>query len=177
MLLLTLKAATTWHVPTSKARITNPLSMYSSFQGKVVKARIPCRQPSCVLFKGSQEEQKSLLRMLISPRTLERVAVVAVLLIFPMYVALSFERNGGGAPTLTVEGDSAGTTVHTPFATLRGATSPSAQLFINNGPVLLHDNGTFEEKLALQHGINTIELVARRYGMATKLTRTIIYNP
>ena len=151
--------------------------MYSSFQGKAVRGRIPRRQPSCALFKGTSKEQKSLLRILISPRTLERIAVIVVLLVFPVYVAFSFERSGGGAPMLNVEGDALGSTVHTPFTTLKGTASPSAQLFINNGAVLLHDNGTFEEKLALHSGINTIELVARRYGMTTTVQRTVIYNP
>lgn len=151
--------------------------MYSSFQGKAVRGRIPRRQPTCALFKGTTSEQQDLLHLLMNPRTIERCIVVIVLLVFPVYVAWSFERSGGGAPFLKVEGTPAHVAVTTPFTTLKGTASPSSQLFINNGPVLLHDDGTFEEKLPLHSGINTIEVVARRYGMATTVQRTIIYNP
>ncbi len=151
--------------------------MYDHFQGKVVTRRVLARQPSCTLFKGAVSEQKSFIHKILNPRMLERLAVMLVLLIFPAYVALSFERSGGGAPPLTIEGLVHNNTVQTPFTVLRGSTSPSAQVLINNSPIVLRDNGSFEETLALHSGINTLTIVARRYGLSTSLQRTIIYNP
>ena len=99
-----------------------------------------------------------------------------LLLFLPLYVALSFERNST-APSLTIIAPLPNSTTEKPFTTLQGAATPSSEVFINKDPIVLRDTGAFTERIALHAGLNAITITARRFGIDTVVTRTIVYNP
>lgn len=68
--------------------------------------------------------------------------------------------------------------VNTPIVKLVGEINPSDKLMVNGEEVLVGASGRFEKDYELQPGINTFELVAKRFlGKETKLVRQVIYQP
>ena len=68
--------------------------------------------------------------------------------------------------------------VNTPIVKLVGEINPSDKLTVNGEEVLVGASGRFEKDYELQPGINTFELVAKRFlGKETKLVRRVIYQP
>ena len=68
--------------------------------------------------------------------------------------------------------------VNTPIVKLVGEINPGDKLTVNGEEVLVGASGRFEKDYELQPGINTFELVAKRFlGKETKLVRRVIYQP
>ena len=55
-----------------------------------------------------------------------------------------------------------------------GKTDPGAKLLINNEPVSILENGSFDVKVPLSPGINTLTIVAsNKFGKQTTLVRNL----
>ncbi len=64
------------------------------------------------------------------------------------------------------------------YVSFNGRVTNADSLIINGEAVSIGQNGEWQKTIALQPGLNTIELVAGKFlGRETKLTRQIIYEP
>jgi sugar lactone lactonase YvrE len=77
-------------------------------------------------------------------------------------------------PSLKIAYPSDNLLTNQPNMTITGMTDPTATLTINQTPVEISKNGSFEHSLALAEGINTIDVIAaNRKGLQTQETLTI----
>lgn len=65
-------------------------------------------------------------------------------------------------PKLVLVSPSAEELIHKQIVDVKGQTEPEATIMINNQPVLSDAQGNFNEKIALQPGLNVIEVQAHR---------------
>ncbi|MBI2098785.1 MAG: helix-turn-helix domain-containing protein [Candidatus Wildermuthbacteria bacterium] len=84
-----------------------------------------------------------------------------------------------GTPSIEIVSPAANNyVVNTPIVKLVGEINPSDKLTVNGEEILVGTSGRFEKDYELQPGINTFELVAKRFlGKETKLVRRVIYQP
>ncbi|MBW3538153.1 helix-turn-helix domain-containing protein [Candidatus Parcubacteria bacterium] len=82
------------------------------------------------------------------------------------------------APRLEISSPTGDQVIGGSLVTVAGEASPGADVFVNDSPVLTDGNGRFSDKLALQEGINTIEVVAKnKLGKTTTVSRSILAKP
>lgn len=84
-----------------------------------------------------------------------------------------------GQPKLTVENPLSATLVTSlPNYEFTGKMDARDKLFINNEEVYVDKNGQFQKDYGLQPGLNTFEILAKRFlGQETKVVKQIIYQP
>lgn len=94
-------------------------------------------------------------RFIITPRMM---IIAAGLVVFSgVFIYLYSElRHFVSAPWLVVESPTDGMTINERVATVRGMTDQEARVSINAEGVIVNQDGTFEETISLQNGINTI---------------------
>lgn len=102
---------------------------------------------------------------------------VLAILIVGIYLGL----NAGhliGRPTLNVASPLQATVV-TNFSNfdLTGEVDPKDKLFINQEEIYIDKSGRFQENYSLQPGLNTFEIIAKKFlGKETKVVKQIIYQ-
>ncbi len=78
-------------------------------------------------------------------------------------------------PSLIIYTPTDGFIAYAPEIIVHGTTEKEAQVFINNEPIILHDDGQFEEQMYLSDGVNTISISAKKkHGKTTVETRHVI---
>lgn len=84
-----------------------------------------------------------------------------------------------GYPNLTISYPNAPTTIiNTGTATLVGKVDPNSKLIIGNERVNVESDGSWEKKITLEPGLNSIEIKAQKLlGRELTETRQIIYTP
>lgn len=84
-----------------------------------------------------------------------------------------------GIPKLDVVSPLSATIIaQLPSYEFRGAIDPRDKIFINNEELFADKNGQFQESYNLQPGLNTFEILAKRFlGRETKVVKQIIYQP
>lgn len=87
------------------------------------------------------------------------IGIGLLVLLFFMYISYSYFRFAG-APTLTLNSPSPNSVVHDNQIEVVGKTDPDAILTINNQVVSVNENGSFDTKINLTPGLNTITIVA-----------------
>jgi hypothetical protein len=81
----------------------------------------------------------------------------------------------GAAPRLELESPTGEQVIYGALVDVRGRASGGADVFINDSPVLTDAQGGFNDKLALQEGVNVIKVTARnRLGKSTSISRDIL---
>lgn len=87
------------------------------------------------------------------------IGVAILVLLFFIYITYSYFRFAG-APTLTLSSPVANSVVTTDQVEVLGKTDPDALLTINDQAVSVNENGSFDAKINLTPGLNTITIVA-----------------
>jgi hypothetical protein len=79
---------------------------------------------------------------------------------------------------LTVTAPSSGSTVTTPIVTLKGKSSPKADVFINDKDTVADSQGNFSVTLTLEEGSNEIIISANNAdGSYSEQVITVTYDP
>jgi hypothetical protein len=83
------------------------------------------------------------------------------------------------APPKLVVSNFADTVVHEPYYRIEGTLfDTEAQLWLNNEPLSIEENGTFVRDVVLREGPNTFSLVARRrFSWPTTAELLLVYQP
>ena len=80
-----------------------------------------------------------------------------------------------GAPQLTLASPQADQALTGGVIDVNGRTTPGSEVNVNDSPVLTDTDGNFNEKVALQDGVNTIRVTSRsKLGKSTTLTRNVL---
>lgn len=80
-------------------------------------------------------------------------------------------------PPLSLVSPDNGFITHDNTITLRGSTEPAATIMINGQAIRGDDFGNFTEPIALNPGVNTIVIEARKkHGKSTQTTRHVVYK-
>ena len=79
-----------------------------------------------------------------------------------------------GAQTLTVVSPIKNAVVHEDQIEVTGKTNPDATIVINNQSVGVNENGSFDTKISLTPGLNTVTIVAsNKFKRQTVITRNL----
>ncbi|GAC1370653.1 MAG: hypothetical protein NVSMB39_3680 [Candidatus Saccharimonadales bacterium] len=79
------------------------------------------------------------------------------------------------APSLTVSNPDADQVLTGAVIDVSGKTTPGADVSVNDSPVLTDTDGNFNEKVALQDGVNPIRISAKsKLGKVTTVTRNVL---
>lgn len=113
---------------------------------------------------------KKVKRAWIWPVVLGGIAIV--------YLAINASRLIG-IPPLDIQNPLSATVIsHLPGFELSGMIDPRDKVFVNNEEVFVDKDGRFQENYNLQPGLNTFEVLAKRFlGRETKVVKQIIYQP
>lgn len=110
---------------------------------------------------------------LITPQRFTVASIVLLLLGFFGYLVFSYVQFAG-APVLLVSSPANNTVVAYDSAEIIGKTDPGASLSINNESVSISENGSFDVKVPLSPGLNTLTIVAtNKFGKKTTVVRNL----
>ena len=99
--------------------------------------------------------------------------VLFLIALFFGYLIYSYFRFAG-APTLTVVSPIKNAVVHEDQIEVTGKTNPDATIVINNQSVGVNENGSFDTKISLTPGLNTVTIVAsNKFKRQTVITRNL----
>lgn len=99
--------------------------------------------------------------------------VALLVFLFFVYLIYSYFRFAG-SPELTINSPAPNSVVNQEDINVSGKTDPDAQLVINNQPVTLNENGSFNAKITLIPGLNTITVVStNKFHRQTTITRNL----
>lgn len=102
------------------------------------------------------------------------LAVVTVAVAVLLYLLWQFSALAA-APSLAVTSPNTDQVVEGVVINVSGQATPGADVTVNDSPVLSDTDGNFNEKVALQDGVNTIRIVAQsRLGKTTAVTRNVL---
>lgn len=78
-------------------------------------------------------------------------------------------------PRLVVYSPIEGLVLHSPAALVQGETDPETHLAVNGQDIMVNEKGTFETKIDLSGGMNTIVITAeKKHGKTTTITRHLV---
>lgn len=107
----------------------------------------------------------------ITPKVILSLGVIIFVIGILSYIWYQV-KGFAAAPPLELNQVSEQQIVKVESITIAGQTDPGANLFINNQPVAIDQNGSFTQIIKLSNGINNIEITAK--NKAQKETRKII---
>ncbi len=123
------------------------------------------------------QQPKNIHSPLLIPRLVKTAVIVAVLMIAVFYLVWQF-RNFSRNPSLSIAEPANDITVSEEKIAFSGTADQESVLMINGQEVFVDEEGTFQEYIYLQNGLNTITVVVRdRQGRESSLTRKILYIP
>jgi len=94
-------------------------------------------------------------RFIVTPRMM--VVTVGIILFSVVFMYLYSElRHFVSAPWLVVENPIEGATINERTVAVQGKTDQEARVLINSQGIIVNQDGSFEETISLQNGINTI---------------------
>jgi cytoskeleton protein RodZ len=113
-------------------------------------------------------------RLVFTGPILAAIAVVAALAALLAYLLWQFSALAA-PPGLTLSSPVQDVALTGGVVDVSGRTTPGADVSINDSPVLTDVNGAFNEKVALQDGVNTVRVAARsKLGKTTVVTRNVL---
>jgi transcriptional regulator with XRE-family HTH domain len=122
---------------------------------------------------GREQSSKEAIRYpalntwIVTPRTVLIASLVLVLGGTFLYLFSEF-RNFVAEPRLVIIEPLAGATIDSTETLFRGKTDPGAKVTLNGDPVFIGSDGSFEEQLVLQSGLNRITVRATNRFDKTK---------
>jgi cytoskeletal protein RodZ len=113
-------------------------------------------------------------RLVFTGPLLALASAILVVLALGAYLVYQFSALAA-APSLVISSPSADTVITGAVITVAGKTTPGADVFINNSPILSDTDGSFSEKVALSDGLNPIKVTARsKLGKSSGVTRNVL---
>jgi hypothetical protein len=113
-------------------------------------------------------------RFVVTPRIATAGAVVVALIAIIAYLSWQFSTLAA-APKLEVVSPAADQVVFGSLVDITGNVGGGADVFVNDSPVLTDGNGHFNDKLALQDGLNVVRITAKsKLGKSSAVTRNIL---
>ncbi len=126
--------------------------------------------PSNIIKSDSRSAVRGL-RM--TPQLFTAISVGLLLVCFFAYLIFTYFQFAG-APALTLNSPANNVVVREDSVEIVGKTDPGATLAINNQQVTISENGTFDVKVPLQPGLNTLSIVAtNKFHRKTIVTRNL----
>jgi cytoskeletal protein RodZ len=112
----------------------------------------------------------------LTPRTLILGSSLLVALIAIIYIGIEI-RSVLIPPYLSVNEPSSDMTVDGNSVVISGTSEIGAEVYINNQPILVDQNGSFTETLLLSSGLNVVEVSAKnKFDKVSKVERKITSN-
>lgn len=137
------------------------IDQYSQQRGK---AEVALRRPS----------QRMRPRITLTPRLLTGLASIIGGAAIATYLAWQLSALTA-APKLEVANPNKDQVLYGSLITVTGHVAGGADVFVNDSPILVDDNGNFTDAIALQDGVNSIHISAKnRLGKATIITRNVL---
>lgn len=139
------------------------LRSYAEFFGVNDETLIRLYERERGIFNSMSDEESSVTsqkvlkvkRFIITPRMM--VITAGIVLFSVVFIYLYSElRHFVSAPWLVVETPIEGITITERIVVVQGKTDQEARIFINSEGVIVNQDGSFEETISLQNGVNTI---------------------
>lgn len=112
-------------------------------------------------------------RFAFTPQMITPISVGLLLFLFFAYLIFAYFRYAG-SPMLEINAPKNNLVVREDQVDVTGRTDPDATLIINNEPVNLSESGSFDVKITLQPGLNTIILTAtNKFHRQSTVTRNL----
>ena len=113
-------------------------------------------------------------RYVLTAPMIAAATLVSVMLIIFSYLVWQFSSLAA-PPSLTIISPTSDQALTGSVVDVSGKTIPGADVTVNDSPVLTDTDGTFNEKVALQEGINAIRITAKsKLGKTTTITRNVL---
>jgi len=130
--------------------------------------------------RGQQESQRrptrSVLagRFILTPRLLTAVGGGLAAVAVAVYLVSQFSVLTA-APQLTIPNPSHDQVLYGSLLTISGSVNDGADVYVNSSPILVNGNGDFTDSIALEDGVNSIQISAKNaLGKTTTVTRNIL---
>lgn len=121
-----------------------------------------------------RQSQLTTSKFILTPRLLTSASVGAVALVVGVYLVFQL-RSITAPPNLTITNPSKDQVLYGSLINMSGKVAGGADVYVNNSPILVDDSGSFTDPIALQEGVNSIEITAKnRLGKTTTVTRNIL---
>ncbi|MBI3558833.1 helix-turn-helix domain-containing protein [Candidatus Gottesmanbacteria bacterium] len=105
--------------------------------------------------------------------TFSTLAVIVLIALFFGYLIYSYLKFAG-SPTLIINSPGNNSVVSQEQTEITGKTDPEAKLTINDQPVIINENGSFNITIPLQPGLNTLTVIAtNKFKRQTTVTRNL----
>ena len=112
-------------------------------------------------------------RFSLTPQFFTAVGIGTLLLIFFSYLLFSYFQFAG-SPTLIINSPENNSIAKDDWIEVVGKTDPQADLTINNQPVTINETGSFDVKIPVQPGLNTLTIVStNKFKRQTVVTRNL----
>lgn len=112
-------------------------------------------------------------RFALTPQFFTSLGVGILVVFFFAYLVFSYFQFAG-SPTLVVDSPRNNSVVTQEQVEITGKTDPQATLSINGQVVTINENGSFEVKIPLQFGLNTLTVIAtNKFKRQTTVTRNL----
>lgn len=112
-------------------------------------------------------------RWIVTPRTLVWLAGLSLVALVVAYIG--WQVAALAAPPKISLDNPGDQVVSTGVIPLNGHIDPGSDLFINDSPVETNPDGSFQQKIALQDGVNTIRITAKnKLGKTRTITENIL---
>ena len=124
--------------------------------------------------KDIQKEKRPYSRWAITPSLLQKGFAVSVSLLLLVYIG--FKVEAAIAPTeLSILSPQDQMTTSESSVTVAGMTEPEVVVYINRFPVTVEEDGSFQETITLQKGLNILEIEAtKKYRPTQSIERHIL---
>lgn len=109
----------------------------------------------------------------LTPTRFLTIIVVSLVLLFFSYLGFQYKRINAN-PRLTIDAPIDQSLVTQKRITVEGKTDPDATVTINGVSTVVRDDGRFFEQIAVEVGVNKIQIVASsRFGKTTTVVREV----
>ena len=113
-------------------------------------------------------------KAILTPRRLTLVGGTLAALVVGVYLVLQLSALTA-SPSLHVANPSKDQVLYGSLITVSGSVQGGADVYVNNSPILVDGNGNFTDAIALQDGVNSIQISAKNsLGKTTTVTRNIL---
>src|SRR5581483_3700015 len=119
------------------------------------------------------KEPKFKRKLIWGPRLTFLAGILIVIFVVIGYLGLQYKKFNS-PPSLVLNTPQEGQVINNDKIKVSGSTDPDATVEINNQPVIVEENGNFEEDINVSAQTTQIKVVARsRSGKTTSISRTI----